>query len=360
MKQFSLGPDLYFGAGALSALSALAGKRVFVVSDAFLVSSGLMERVTARLEGSAVEIFDRVTPDPPLRLVAEGVERLRAFAPEAIVAFGGGSPMDCAKGIRRFARGEGEATLPLWCVPTTAGTGSEVTAFAVLTDPEAGVKYPLAEDALLPDAAVLDPALLAGVPPAVTADTGMDVLAHAAEAAVATRASAFTDALAGQAFSLAMENLAGARRGEGAAREQMLLASCMAGIAFQNAGLGICHGLSHALGGRWHVPHGRLNAVLLPHVIRFNARARHAAAGYASLARRCGLSGAARGLAAAVERLRGSLGMPGSLTGCGIPGGELLGALDSLTEAALGDICTGTNPVPPDERALGALLREAM
>ena len=155
METFWIKPKLYFGPEPMAALDRLAGKRVLIVTDAFLASSGLLDRVKNRLTG-AVEIFDQVEPDPSLRLVAQGVRMLRDFGPDAVVAFGGGSPMDCAKGMCWFS----DRHPPLWCIPTTAGTGSEVTSFAVLTDTDQGVKYPLVEEDLLPEAAILDASLL--------------------------------------------------------------------------------------------------------------------------------------------------------------------------------------------------------
>lgn len=353
MEQFACKPVIYFGADALGALEQLRDRRVLVVTDAFLARSGLLDRVRRRL-GEHLEIFDQVVPDPPLSLVAQGVARYRAFQPQVILAFGGGSPMDCAKGIRYFAQGE---PCPLWCVPTTAGTGSEVTSFAVLTHTTAGVKYPLVDDALLPDAAVLDASLLDGVPPAVTTDTGMDVLSHAAEAAVARGASPFSDALADAAFALAFSSLPQARRGPGEARGDMLHASCLAGMAFNAAGLGLCHGLAHALGGRFHVPHGRLNALLLPHIIRFNARDGRAARRYAQLARRCGLGGTPHALAGALARLAGRLEVPPTLSACGVDREQVLSALPQITQAAQADRCTPGNPIQPTPAQLEGLIR---
>lgn len=349
METFCLKPRIYFGSDALGALEALAGKRVLVVTDGFLAKSGLLDKLKGALRGCTVEVFDQVIPDPPLELVARGVHTLESAQPEAMVAFGGGSPLDCAKAMRYFsARPE----LPFWAVPTTAGTGSEVTSFAVLTDQEKGVKYPLVDDALLPDAAVLDASLLAGVPPAVTADTGMDVLAHAAEGYVARRASPFSDALAEHAFALAWQALPAAVAGDLEARAKMLLASCLAGMAFNSAGLGICHGLAHSLGGRVHMPHGRLNAMLLPHVIRFNAKEGEAAKKYGRLSQLCGRPGTARALASGLVRLRESLGMPARLTE----------SVDrpAAARTALADRCTPDNPRAATAAELETLLREVV
>ena len=245
-------------------------------------------------------------------------------------------------------------------VPTTAGTGSEVTSFAVLTDRAKGVKYPLVDDALLPDEAILDPSLLAGVPPAVTADTGMDVLTHAAEAYVARGATPYTDALAEKAFTLAWQNLRPAweTAGESGAKGNMLLASNLAGIAFNAAGLGICHSLAHALGGRFHLPHGRLNALILPHVIHFNAADGTAAEKYGRLAKLCGLAANPRSLAAGLNRLRAQLKLPERLSACGVEGKELTAALDGLAEAAQADLCAPSNPRPAAAEDLKSLLRE--
>lgn len=205
------------------------------------------------------------------------------------------------------------------------------------------MKYPLVEDGLLPEGAILEPAFLDGVPPKVTADTGMDVLTHAAEAAAAVGANPFTDALAESAFALAWRALPRAYQGDRAAKAEMLYASCMAGVAFNAAGLGVCHSMAHALGGRFHVAHGRLNALLLPQVVAFNAADARAAEKYARLARRCGLAANPRALSAALVRLRTGLGIPARLD---LPPAELKAALPALSAAALSDVCLPGNPRP--------------
>ena len=361
MEQFAVKPVITFGTGALAALEELPGERVLVITDGFLAKSGLLDKVLAHLKGRTVEIFDQVVPDPPIDLVAKGARALADFKPRTVVAFGGGSPMDCAKAMLLFGKklgAPGEITFA--AVPTTAGTGSEAPSFAVLTDPVRGIKYPLVDDGLLPDQAILDPALLAGVPPAVTADTGMDVLTHAAEAYVAKGASPYSDALAEKAFTLAWENLRPAweSQGESRAKRQMLLASNLAGMAFNAAGLGLCHSLAHALGGKFHVPHGRLNALVFPHVLRFNAAVREAAAKYGQLARLCGLAPNPRALAAGWNRLRSQLKLPDRLTACGVESRQLHAALDELTAAALGDLCAPTNPRSASAEDVKALLKE--
>lgn len=347
MEIFAIKPTVYFGADAMNALQKLAGRRIMVVTDAFLVSSGLLDRVLQPLGNSEITIFDQVKPDPSLELVARGVQQFREFQPDAMIAFGGGSPMDCAKGIR-WSAGSSAA---LWAIPTTAGTGSEMTSFAVLTDMEKGVKYPLVDDGLRPEAVVLDPTLLAGVPASVTADTGMDVLSHALEAYVALNANPFTDAFAEKAFMLAWQNLWGAYRSKGVSteKEAMLYASCLAGMAFNAAGLGICHSLSHALGGRIHMPHGRLNAVLLPRVIMFNSANKEAARRYGKLAKFCGLTPSPRALAGALGRLLTAMDMPQKLT---------VDDSQAVAAAALADRCTLTNPRKPTRTELEGILQE--
>ena len=359
METFKLKTAVSFGKDALAALEELAGGRVMVVTDDFLAKSGLLDKVKSRLPGCTVETFTGVVPDPPLEVVARGARALADFKPQTVVAFGGGSALDCAKAMVEYGKKLGATgEISFWAVPTTAGTGSEVTSFAVLTDSQKGVKYPLVDDALLPHRAVLDPVFLAGVPAKVTADTGMDVLTHAAEAYVAAGANVYTDALAEKAFALAWKNLPAAFNGDQEAKGHMLLASNLAGMAFNAAGLGLSHSMAHALGGRFHIPHGRLNALIFPHVLRFNAAVREAAAKYGQLARLCGLAPNPRALAAGWNRLRSQLKLPDRLTACGVETRQLHAALDELTAAALGDLCAPANPRSASAEDVKALLKE--
>lgn len=337
-----------FGPDSLDLLKELTGKRVLVVTDSFLAKNGLVKPVLAALSGSEVTVFDQVSGEPTLETVAKGVVVLREAGAETVVAVGGGSAMDCAKGVVYCAG----SALPIWCVPTTAGTGSEVTSFAVLTDPKTGLKTPVVDNRLLPQRAILDRQFLAGVPANVTADTGLDVLTHAAEALVSARASPFTDALAEKAFTLGFSHLPKAASGELEARGTLLLASTMAGMAFNQAGLGVCHGLSHALGGRLHVSHGRVNGILLPQVIGANSENRTAAKKYARLAKLCGLGESPRALSGAVKRLCQKLGLPDHLTGPV--------DLAKIAADALQDRCTADNPKTFTPVQLEALLREVV
>ncbi len=348
MEELRLRTRLIWGADALMALAQLRGLRVLVVSDGFLAKNGLLNEVLAALKESEVTVFDQVSGEPTLEMVAHGVATLQGFDAQAVVAFGGGSAMDCAKGVVWSAGGG----LPLWCIPTTAGTGSEVTAFSVLTDTKSGVKFPLVDDALVPEVAVLDGRFLSGVPQNVTADTGFDVLTHALEAYVAVKANPFTDALAEKAFVTAYAKLPLAYAGDREAKDRMLFASALAGMAFNAAGLGVCHALAHSLGARLHAPHGRVNAVLLPQVVESNAQLPQTAKKYAQMAKACGLSPNYRALSGALRRLGRRLGIPEGLAGSA--------DLSQVAQDALKDPCMAGNAKPFTPKELELLLKEVV
>lgn len=403
MKWFKVPPKIYFEKGCLEYLRHLRGERALIVTDPTMVRLGFVHKVEEYLRqaGIATEVFDEVEPDPSTDTVSRGVRVMNRFQPDLIVAFGGGSPIDAAKGMWLFyenpdARFEELALrfvdirkralrfpelgkkARFVAIPTTSGTGSEVTAFAVITDKATGIKYPLADYELTPDIAILDPELTYTVPRAVTADTGMDVLAHALEAYVSVMASDYTDALALQAIRILFKYLpiAYEEPDNETAREKMHNASCMAGMAFTNAFLGINHSLAHKVGGQFHVPHGRANAILLPHVIRYNAatptkytaypKYEHPVADqkYQEIAQMLGLPAATpaegvESLAQAVAELRARLGMPATLKEAGVDEQAFAQQLDALALNAFDDQCTGANPRYPLVEELKEILRKA-
>ena len=300
MNSFSVRTKIMEGGG----LETLAPKlhKVFIVTDGFMASSGKVSYITEKLDraGAEYRVFDQVKADPDIGTVTKGVDMIQEFHPDAVIAFGGGSPIDAAKAIVFFAAKTCDMRECMFiAVPTTSGTGSEVSKFAVITDPEKEVKYPLVEDSLLPDVAILDAELTVSVPPSVTADTGIDVFTHAVEALVSTAATDFSDAAAEKAIKLVRRHLMTAyhQPGDMAARQGMHNASCLAGVAFSNSGLGLNHGMAHAL-----------------NLIR--------------TARRY------------VEQLN----IPSSIQAAGVDKAEFEAEAEAMAEAALADRCTATNP----------------
>ena len=299
-------------------------------------------------------------PDPPMELVTKGVEAVLGFKPNTMIALGGGSSIDAAKAIMDFSKKIGNLNdMRFIAIPTTSGTGSEVTSFAVITDQQKGVKYPLVSDSLLPDVAILEPELVKSVPAAIVADTGMDVLTHAVEAYVSTKATDFSDALAEKAVELVFEYLR--RSYESAedmeAKEKMHNASCLAGIAFNLASLGINHAIAHNIGGKLHIPHGRTNALLLPYVIEFNAHIDGfnpkeytvAAKKYANLAKLIGIQGVntralVKNFVAEIIKLQKLMKMPMSLKECNVTTESIQEFKQDIAKGALEDACILTNP----------------
>ena len=355
MERFGMQTRIYSGAGAVSALAGFGAKRVFLVTDPYFYSNGTAARVAEACGAERVEFFSDVRPDPTVELAAAGTARLKEFRPDLVVALGGGSAMDCAKAMVYF---EGSG-LRLAAIPTTSGSGSEVTDFAILTHGE--VKHPLVDEKLRPWAAILDSELLMELPKGLIADTGFDVLAHALEAAVARDAGTFSDALARAAFCTAWKELPRSYRGERSARLPMHEAATMAGMAFTHAGLGLCHAMAHALGGKFHVPHGRLNAILLPAVIGFNTQT--SGAKYGEFARCAGIGGsveaiAVRNLRGNLSRLRRELGLPETLAEAGVDPAAVRAASAEIAAAALADPCCATNPRTVDAGAVAQILAE--
>lgn len=373
MDTFWIKTKIQFGEHALEALQEWKQKKVWIVTDPFLVKSNLITMVTKQLQEGRYEVFSEVVPDPPLTLIVTGLERIKQFRPEVILAFGGGSALDTAKGILQcYRKIENVSDITLVAIPTTSGTGSEVTSFAVLTDQEKGKKFPLVSEELLPDVAILETELVKSVPPAIVADTGMDVLTHAIEAYVSTKANVFSDALAEKAVRLVFLYLQRSfqKVEDKEAKEQMHLASCLAGIAFNEASLGLNHAVAHNIGGKWHLPHGRTNAILLPYVIEYNANLGDytvqchttAAKKYAMLAKLLGFSGSnvrmlVKQLIRAIQSLQRNLKMPRSFSECKITTETMLQTREEIAAAALADACIKTNPRGATKQEIVSLLQ---
>lgn len=363
MENFYIKTHIYFGKGSLQRLLEVQNKRVFIVTDPFMVSSGMINTITENLQSNEVTVFSDIVPDPPIELVVKGIDAIQKANPEVLIALGGGSSIDAAKAMKDFAKQiVSIKDIEFIAIPTTSGTGSEVTSFAVITDQEKGTKYPLVSDSLLPDVAILDPDLVKSVPGKITADTGMDVITHALEAYVSTKATDFTDALAEKALVLAFKYLLPAYKdGKNMeAREKMHNASCLAGIAFNSASLGLNHGMAHVIGGKFHVPHGRTNSILLPYIIDFNADIvgyegndfSTASQKYAHIAKLVGLSASnarmgVRSLINEIKKMQKEMDMPTNLKACGVSVDEVNNLKEEIAKLALEDGCTSTNPKAP-------------
>ena len=407
MLWHKLPESIYFNRGCLPvALEDLSGcKRAAIITDAFLASSGMASQVTAclRQHGVTVRVFSEVEADPTLAIVRKGAEMMHEFKPDAIVAFGGGSPMDAAKimwvmyehpevrfeelalrfmdirkRIYRFPTLGEKAKFV--AIPTTSGTGSEVTPFAVVTDEKSGVKYPLADYELTPDIAIIDADLVLHMPTTLTAWGGIDALTHALEAYVSVLATSYTDGHCLQAISMIFEWLRPACH-EGAdnpkAREQMHNAATIAGMAFANSFLGVCHSMAHKLGSEFKVAHGLANALLISYVIRYNATdvptkmtafpqydRPVAKCRYAAVANHLGLGGRDNetkvvNLIKAVDGLKKDIGIPASIQEAGVPEEAFLAKLDDLSTAAFDDQCTPANPRYPLISEIKEILRRA-
>lgn len=360
MKIFEVKTKVLFGQDSLHYLKTLEDKRVFIVTDPFMVTSGMIKMITNELNPDKYSIFSEVVPDPPMDLVVKGVEQVVKYKPDVVVALGGGSSIDAAKAIMSFSKQIGNLLdMKFIAIPTTSGTGSEVTNFAVITDMEKGVKYPLVSDDLLPDIAILEPELVKSVPATIVADTGMDVLTHAIEAYVSTKATDFSDALAEKAVKLVFEYLLRSYKNNEdiEAKEKMHSASCLAGISFNLASLGINHAIAHNIGGKLHIPHGRTNAILLPYVIHYNSHMEGynireytiAAKKYAKLSNVIGLQGnntriAVKGLIQEIQKLQREMKMPVKLHQCKVSREEIENVIKEIAEGALEDACMQTNP----------------
>ncbi|MFD3260363.1 1-propanol dehydrogenase PduQ [Paenibacillus lentus] len=374
MDYISIKTNVYLGEGALDHLLEWQNKRIFIVTDPFMIKSGMINMLFERLHASNEQyVFSNIVPDPPIEIVTEGVEALGSFQADLIIAIGGGSAIDAAKAMKMFAkRIFDQHDIPFVAIPTTSGTGSEVTSFSVISDKNKNVKYPLVSDEMLPEEAILDPVLVKSVPDFITADTGMDVLTHAIEAYVSTKANDISDALAEKAIKLVFAYLPRAYKdgNDLEAREKMHNASCLAGMSFNIASLGLNHGIAHVAGAKFKIAHGRMNSLLLPHVIEFNADYKpgyskdggnETAARYAEIAKHLGLPApnarsGVRSLVQAIKHLQKQLGMPQTLQECNVELSILEKRKEEIAEGALKDGCTVTNPRVPSPKDVAGIL----
>lgn len=354
MKTFSLQTRIYSGDDSLKVLRRFRQRKIWIICDGFLATSPLLDRLKQALaDDNQISVFSDITPDPTIATVVKGIGQMHALRPDIVIGFGGGSALDAAKAIVWFSRQQGIEIETCIAIPTTSGTGSEVTSACVISDPEKNIKYPLFNDDIYPDIALLDPTLVATVPPAITANTGMDVLTHALEAYVSPRASDFTDALAEKAASLVFRYLPTAcRKGDCLiTRGKMHNASTLAGMAFSQAGLGINHAIAHQLGGQFHIAHGLANALLLIPVIQFNAVDPRTAKRYARLARLCGISPAnsddrqaVNQLIHQIDQLKIQCAMPRQLSAVKITESLLEQRMADIITAAQADVTMKTTP----------------
>ncbi|HFI0042338.1 TPA: 1-propanol dehydrogenase PduQ [Streptococcus suis] len=366
--------ELCIGEGALDQLKSYKDEHILVVADPFLRQSGQLESVLHYLDSSnQIIVFDDIVPDPPIETIVAGIQSVGNHSISIILTIGGGSAIDAAKAIYYFGKKMNVfADAILIAIPTTSGTGSEVTEFAVITDSQKEIKYPLVSREILPDIAILDSCLVTSLPEAITADTGMDVLTHAIEAYVSTNATDFSDALAEKAIKLVFQYLPQAYQNgnDSVAREKMHVASTLAGMAFNTASLGINHGLAHATGAKFHIPHGRVNSILMPHVIQYNANIgsrgmatedKQTAIRYQEIAKLIGCSATSpvlgvRQLIEAVKKLQRKLDLPLSLRDYGVSISAFNESKEEIALAAISDKCTATNPrIPTKEEALEVL-----
>ena len=372
MNTFELKTRVCFGDGSLEALSEIVAENAVIFTDAFMQKSGNAQKIASYMKNCRnVSVFSETVPDPPIELIVKALGFLMDANTDVVVALGGGSSIDAAKStILMFEKKTGKH-VPLIAVPTTSGTGSEVTKFAVITDREAGVKYPLVSDKLLPDVAILSSELVMSVPKSITADTGFDVITHALEAYISTLANDFTDAFAEKALELAFEYLPRACKNgsDVEAREKMHTASCLAGMAFNDVSLGVNHGIAHSLGAVFHIPHGRANAIMLYHVMKYNAGLDQPATSpsiackkMAKIARFIGLPAynerqGATNLINEIRRLSIEVGIPQNLGEAGVAKNDYLANKSHIVKSAVNDACTATNPRKIDSAAVEAILK---
>lgn len=376
MARFTLPRDIYHGKDSLEVLKSLEGKKAFIViGGGSMKRFGFLDKVLSYLKEANMEtkVFEGVEPDPSVETVMKGAKEMEEFNPDWIVSIGGGSPIDAAKAMWIFYEYPDftfeKAIVPFGlpklrrkakfvAIPSTSGTATEVTAFSVITDYKAKIKYPLADFEITPDIAIVDPSLAETMPEKLVAHTGMDALTHAIEAYTASLRSNFTDPLALKAIEMVNMHLVNSYKGDMEARGEMHEAQCLAGMAFSNALLGIVHSMAHKVGAVFHIPHGCANAIFLPYVIKYNRKACEDR--YANIARHIGLKGESEreltdALIDLINKFNKELNIPSSMKEYGIEENEFKANLKFIAHNAVLDPCTGSNPREVDDETMEKL-----
>ena len=395
MARFTLPRDLYHGKGSLEILKTLQGSRAMLcIGGGSLKRFGFVDKVVGYLKeaGMEVELFEGIEPDPSVETVMRGADAMLKFQPDWIIAMGGGSPIDAAKAmwvkyeypettfedmVKVFGLPKLRQKARFVAIPSTSGTATEVTAFAVITDYQKGIKYPMADFEITPDIAIVDSELAETMPKKLVAHTGMDAMTHAVEAYVSTANCNYTDGLALHAIKMIQNDLVGSYNGDMEKRSNMHDAQCLAGMAFSNALLGIVHSMAHKTGAIFedcgaHIIHGAANAMYLPKVIAYNAKNPEAAKRYDAIAKHMGISGATveesvRNLIAHLREMNDQLNIPQCISRYGadsfpceqgfVPENIFLERLPSIAANAIADACTGSNPRTPNQEEMEKLLK---
>ncbi len=378
MKRFTIPRDVYFGENALDHLKSLTGKKaMLVIGSERMIQDGTTALVQANLKEAGIDssIFCGIEADPSVATVMRGVAAMNEYQPDVIVGIGGGSPIDAAKAMWIFYENPDftfeEAAKPFnlptlrkkayfVAITTTSGTGTEVTAFSIITDEKTGTKYPIADYNITPDVAIVDTNLVKSLSPELVANTGMDAITHSFEAYVSVVANPITDSLAMKSIEMIVDSVVASYNGQEEARKEMHIAQCMAGMSFSNAILGIVHSMAHKTGKIFDIPHGCANAIYLPFAVKYNAQV--AGERYAQIAKYLGLAGSTTeelvdALIAKLIELKTHMNMPATLKEFGVNEEAFLAQLDDIAAAAVADPCTGTNPRSIDPATMAKLFK---
>lgn len=380
MEKFLPIPSIFFGDDALDELNNIGKDNIYIVTDKFIVDSGMIKNVTDIFDRKNLnyKIFKDVLPDPSIEVVTKGLKEIIEYSPKVIVGFGGGSPIDCAKAMLYFYMkvdtfNTKNIEKPLFvAIPTTSGTGSEVTSYAVITDTKSKVKIPLSDDVMTPDIAILENTFTKTLPKNLIANTGMDVLTHAIEGYVSSFANDFTKIFSKEAFIQCYRNLyelyKDANNKE--KREKMYTASTMAGVGFTSASLGLNHGIAHTIGAEYKIPHGLANSIILPYVVAFNTgllpyQTEHVRDRYKNLAESIGFLGedeveSSKSIILAIQILNTKLSIKMALKDYIADTDDFRNRVDELADKILNDACTKANPVKVNKNELKKLLLDIL